>query len=101
MIRSVIPHLDALFYRSPEIGELAVYPFSNSDGQWNYYSNHSGPVLKVPASLPAGLADLAGVYSVPDRDPVLVAAKLMPDGTIQITPIVFTSEEEVVFGPNS
>ncbi|MCU0489791.1 MAG: hypothetical protein MUE67_12675, partial [Anaerolineales bacterium] len=57
--------------------------------------------IPYPVSLPTSLADLVGVFSAPGKDPALVAAKLMPDGSIKITPIVFTEGEDVVFGAKS
>jgi hypothetical protein len=96
-----LPRLEAIPYPNPATGELPIYSFSNTDGAWNIYTNHGGPALKVPVSLPVSLADLVGIYSPPGKDPALVAAKLMPDGSIKITPIVFTEGEEVVFGAQS
>ncbi len=97
----VLPHLETIPYPNPTTSVLAIYSFSNSDGEWNTYTNHDGPVLKIPASLPSSLADLVGVYHAPDIDPALVAAKLMPDGSIQIIPIVFTEDENVAFSAQS
>lgn len=97
----VLPRLEAIPYRNSATGELSIYTFSNTDGAWNYYTNHSGPTLKVPAKLPADLADLVGVYNAPDKDPALVAAKLMPDGSIKLIPIVFTEDENMAFGAQS
>ncbi len=97
----VLPHLEAIAYPNPATGELAIYSFSNSDGAWNTYTNHGGPALKVPASLPTDLADLVGVYHAPGKDPALVGAKLMPDGSIKIIPIVFTEDENVAFSAQS
>jgi hypothetical protein len=97
----IFPYLETLYSLNPETGELSVYQYQSSDGTWRLYQNHGGPTLKVPVTLPTGLADLVGVYSVPDKDPALVAAKLLPDGSIKITPIVFTESEEVTFGMQS
>ncbi len=99
--RFVLPQMEAIPYRNPATGQLAIYSYSNTDGAWNYYTNHGAPALKVPVSLPSDLADLVGVYNAPDKDPALVAAKLMPDGSIKIMPIVFTEDENMAFGAQS